>query len=148
MTLLSTLASLCLVALAADSIQFQPSRISYAKKRSWEALASKWMSMEDLQKHSDQQLKANKQMIFVDYNGAQFRGLFSDKIKYNGWYWYVVYSQASMAKEVASYREKGFEPSYICRLADGYTAVFVTPVQLEQARKLLDGLGIGPASLK
>jgi hypothetical protein len=86
-------------------------------------------------------------MIFLDYNGAKYRGLFSDKIKYNGWFYATPSSHASMAKDIAYHKGKGYEPSYICRLADGYTAIFVTPRQLQESRKLLEELGIGPPTL-
>jgi hypothetical protein len=53
-----------------------------------------------------------------------------------------------MSREIAKYKGEGFEPSYIYKNAGIYTAVFVTPGQLPQARKLLDEIGIGPATVK
>jgi hypothetical protein len=135
------------IVLAADP-HFTPSKITYAKKNSWEALASKWMSSNDLRGYVEDQKNENKQMIFVDYNGAQYRGLFSDKIKYKGWYYVEVFTESEMAKEITYYKKRGFEPSYIYKNAGGYTCVFVTPEQVGEARKLLNDLGIGTPTVK
>lgn len=135
------------VVLAADP-HFTPSKITYAKKNSWEELASKWMSSDDLRLFVEDQKKDGKQMIFVDYNGAQYRGLFSSKIQYKGWFYTERFSEAEMAKELTYYKKRGFEPSYIYRNAGGFTCVFVKPEQFAEARKLLEELGIGAATVK
>jgi hypothetical protein len=146
LVLLSLLLSLTMV-MAGDP-QFQPSKIAFAKKHAWEALATKWMSPEELKKYVEDTNNDHKQMIFVDFNGVNYRGLFSDKIKYEGWYYVEVFEEKAMSREIAKYKGEGFEPSYIYKNAGIYTAVFVTPGQLPQARKLLDELGIGPATVK
>ena len=135
------------VALAADP-KFTPSKITYAKKNTWEAVASKWMSSDALKNHVEDQKKNNQQMIFVDYNGAQYRGLFSDKIKFKGWFYVEVFSEKSMAGEIAYYKKRGMEPTYIYKNAGGYTAIFVNPEQVGEARKLLADLGIGECTVK
>lgn len=135
------------VVFAADP-KFTPSKITYAKKNTWEAVASRWMSSDDLKNYVEDQKKNNKQMIFVDYNGAQYRGLFSDKIKFKGWFYVEVFSEKEMSKELAYYKKRGMDPTYIYRNAGGYTCIFANPDQVAEARKLLEELGIGACTVK
>jgi hypothetical protein len=134
-------------AIAADP-KFTPSKITYAKKNSWEAIASRWMGSNELKNYVEDQKKNNKQMIFVDYNGAQYRGLFSEKIKFKGWFHVEVFSEKAMAGEISYYKKRGMEPTYIYKNAGGYTSIFTTPEQVSEARKLLEELGIGPCTVK
>ena len=133
---------------AVPSVKFEPSKIDYAKKNSWDAVASKWMSSKELKNYIQDLKDDKKQVIFIDYNGAQYRGLFSDKVKYKGYYWMERHSQQTMSEDIAYYKKKGMEPSYIYRSGGGYTAVFVNPEQMEEARKVLGELGIGECTVK
>ena len=133
---------------AVPSVKFEPSKIDYAKKNTWDAVASKWMSSKDLKNYIQDLKDEKKQLIFIDYNGAQYRGLFSDKVKYRGYYWLERHSQQTMAEDIAYEKKRGMEPSYIYKNAGGFTAVFVTPEQMGEARKVLGELGIGECTVK
>lgn len=131
-------------------VKVKPSKVSSAKGREREKLFTEWMPISALRTLNDKKREAGEQMIYFEYHEGkeQYRAIHSKAIRFNGWYWDVIYSEKSMEEEVASYKTRGFAPAFVVLERNFYQALFVKPEQLSETQKLLKDLGIEPPTVK
>lgn len=135
---------------AAKPVKVKPSKVSAAKGRDREKLFTDWMSINTLRTLNDEKLKNGEQMIYFEYHEGkqQYRAIHSKAIRFNGWYWDVIYSEKEMEEEVNGYKARGFAPAFVVLERNFYQALFVMPEQLSEAQKLLKEIGVEPPTLK
>lgn len=131
-------------------VKVKPSKVSSAKGRDREKLFTEWMPIAALRALNDQKREAGEQMVYFEYHEGkeQYRAIHSKGVRFNGWYWDVIYSEKTMEEEVASYKARGFAPAFVVLERNFYQALFVKPEQLSDAQKILKELGIEPPTVK
>ena len=126
------------------------SKIDAAKLHLREKSATPWMTEADLKKLNETKRGQNQQLIYFEYHSAlgKWRAVYTDKLLLAGFSWWIYYGQNEMEAKVNEEMKKGLKPAFIARSGNGYAMLFVKPEQFDQARAILDELGIGEPRLK
>lgn len=126
------------------------SKVAAAKGQLREKAATEWMTVEDLRKLTSTNRDAGKQIIYFEYHIGKdkWRAIFTDKVKFQGYSWWVFYGKNEMEEKVNAEIENGLKPAFIARSGAAYAMLFVKPEQLEEAHKALEELGVGEPKLK
>ncbi|MDB6117742.1 MAG: hypothetical protein JWO08_1523 [Verrucomicrobiaceae bacterium] len=137
--------------LAADKMRVvSPSKVDAAKLRVRDKAASEWMTEPDLKKNNEAMAAENKQLVYFEYHVGKdkWRAIYSDKIKFSGFSWWVFYGGNEMEAKVNVEMSKGLEPAFVVRSGNSYAMLFVRPEQMEDIKKILDEYGVGQPRLK
>ena len=126
------------------------SKIEAAKGRLREGSATDWVTEPELKKLNEQKRAQKQQLIFFEYHTGRdkWRGIYTDKIVFQGFSWWIMYGENEMEEKVTSEVAKGMEPAFISRSGNYYAMLFVRPDQYDAARKVLDEYGIGAPKIK
>lgn len=139
------------MALAKDKVRVvSESKVAAAKGQLREKASTEWMLVDDLKKLSNENREKGKQLLYFEYHIGKdkWRAIFTDKVKFQGFSWWVFYGKNEMEEKVNSEMENGLKPAFIARSGAAYAMLFVKPEQLEEAHKALEEIGVGEPKLK
>ncbi len=129
-----------------------PSKVEGSKGKEREKLFTPWMSRDALAAHTEDMQKKGGQIIYFEYDSsnAQWRAIYTSKLKLKGPYSRWAYTDEKVMDEALNRESKlGLQPAFVVHSASGsFTLLMVSPDDLVAVRAELKALGVGEPKLR